>query len=87
MEECISELRNLYPENESIKEYVNLLYEMKELIVVFDAIERRISLSDAVADAMLKGIQYRVDNYEQFFSPDKRAGELEWCLVRPYLSK
>mgnify|MGYP006892790750 CR=1 FL=1 len=59
---------------------------MKELIVIFDAIEHRGQLSDAIADAMLTTIRYRVDNYEKFFSPDIRAGELEWCLVNFYYS-
>lgn len=87
--ECEDELKKLYPQedNDNIEEYVKALNDMKELIVVFDAIERRINFLDAIADAMLKGLKYRVEKYEKFFSPDTRSGELEWCLVRFHSSK
>jgi hypothetical protein len=55
---------------------------MEELIVVFDVIEHSGNLEDAIANAILKGIRYRVENWEQFFRPETRAAELAWCLVR-----
>ncbi|UJR11064.1 hypothetical protein I4U23_015247 [Adineta vaga] len=64
-----------------IEKYVDVLKEMEKLIVIFDAIERKNNLENAVADAMLNGIKYRVENYEQFFSSETRAAELEWCLI------
>jgi hypothetical protein len=89
VEECINELQKLssnenriVQEEDEVENYVNLLNEMKSLIVVFDAIEHRGNLEDAIANAMLKGIRYRVEHWEQYFSSDTRAGELAWCLVR-----
>jgi hypothetical protein len=64
-----------------IDEYVNVLNEMEALIVVFDAIEHSGNLEDAIANAMLNDIKYRVENWEQFFSPETRTAELRWCLV------
>nr|ACD54609.1 transient receptor potential cation channel protein-like protein [Adineta vaga] len=97
IEECKIELKRLCDEegilserddeikiNDQISEiekYVDVLKEMEELIVIFDAIERKNNLENAVADAMLNGIKYRVENYEQFFSSETRAAELEWCLI------
>lgn len=81
IEECICELEMFCSEEDDTDNYVHLLNDMKELIVIFDAIEHRGNLSDAIAEAMLKAIRFRVDNYEKFFSPDVRARELEWCMV------
>jgi hypothetical protein len=67
-----------------IEIYVNVLNEMETLIVIFDAIEHSDNLDDAIANAMLKGINYRVENWEQFFSPEIRTAELVWCLVKLY---
>jgi hypothetical protein len=69
-------------EEDEIENYVNLLNEMKAVIVIFDAIEHRSNLADTIANAMRQNISYQVENFEQFFSPDTRAGELAWCLVR-----
>ena len=65
-----------------IEKYVDILTEMETLIIVFDAIERKNNLEDAIANAMLNGIKYRVENYEQHFSAEIRAAEAAWCLVR-----
>jgi hypothetical protein len=64
-----------------IEKYIDVLNEMEELIVVFDVIEHSGNLEDAIANAILKGIRYRVENWEQFFRPETRAAELAWCLV------
>jgi hypothetical protein len=69
-----------------IEKYINVLNEMETLVVVFDTIEHDDNLEDAIANAMLNGINYRVENWEQFFSPETRTAELEWCLVSsPFL--
>ena len=65
-----------------IEKYVDVLNEMEALIVVFDAIEHSGNLEDAIANAMLTDIKYRVENLEQFFRPETRSAELAWCLVR-----
>jgi hypothetical protein len=65
-----------------IEKYIDLLDEMEELIVVFDAIEQSGNLEDAIATAILKSITYGVENFEQFFRSETRSAELEWCLVR-----
>jgi hypothetical protein len=65
-----------------IDNYIDVLNEMEELIVVFDAIEHSGNLEDAISNAILKSIKYRVENFEQFFRPETRSAELEWCLVR-----
>lgn len=89
IEECTNKLKKLstdegitIEEEDEIENCVNLLNEMKALIVVFDAIEHSSNLEDAIAEAMLRGVKYRVENFEQYFSPDTRAEELAWCLVR-----
>jgi len=64
-----------------IENYIHVLNEMEALIVIFDAIEHMDSLEDAIADAMLKEIKYRVENVERFFSQETRTAELKWCLV------
>ena len=64
-----------------IENCIDVLNDMQELIVVFDAIEHSGNLEDAIANAMLKAIKYRVENFEQFFRPETRSAELEWCLV------
>lgn len=69
-----------------IERCVSVLNEMESLIVIFDAIEHRDKLEDAIASAMLNAIRYRVENYEQFFAADSRAAELAWCLVRLFLA-
>ena len=66
----------------TIEKYIDVLNEMEELIIVFDAIEHSGNLEDAIANAMLKGIKYRIENWEQFFRPETRSAELAWCLVR-----
>jgi hypothetical protein len=78
---CLKESA-LTEKDEEIEKYVNILNEMETLIIVFDAIEHGAKLEDAIADAMLKGIQYQVENWEQFFCPDTRAALLLWCTVR-----
>jgi hypothetical protein len=65
-----------------IEKYIDILNEMEELIVVYDAIELSSNLKDDIATAILKSIKYRVENFEQFFRPETRSAELEWCLVR-----
>ena len=65
-----------------IEKYTDVLNEMEELIVVFDAIEHSGGLEDAIYNAILKSIKYRVENFEQFFRPETRSAELEWYLVR-----
>ena len=87
MEECIQQLKREFPEDDDISNYVNKLNDLKELIVVFDAIEHHGDLSGAIADAMRKGVIYRVEKYDKLFSPDVRARELEWCLVRFHFSQ
>jgi hypothetical protein len=64
------------------EQYIDVMNEMEELIVVFDAIQHSGNLEDAIANAMLNSIKYRVKNFEQFFRPETRSAELEWCLVR-----
>ena len=88
VEQCTDELKILYlkendtmEEEDDIENYVNLLKDMEELIVVFDAIEHSGNLADAIAEAMLKGIKYQAENDNQFISLDIRAGKLGWCLV------
>ena len=103
VEECKAALKNLCyregiltPRDDEIKhedlsveieKYVGVLDEMESLIVVFDALEHRDNLENAIATAMLNAIRYRVANYEQFFSSETRAAELAWCLVRLILSR
>jgi hypothetical protein len=67
-----------------IEKYIDILNEMEELIVVYDAIELSSNLKDDIATAILKSIKYRVENFEQFFRPETRSAELEWCLVRSF---
>jgi hypothetical protein len=83
-------LKNLYSKQNitieqhdiTIENYTDVLSEMEELIVIFDAIEHSGNLEDAISNAILKSIKYRVENFEQFFRPETRSAELEWCLVR-----
>ena len=83
-------MKDLRPPNRSltleqvddIDKYIDTLNEMKDLIVVFDAIEQYGNLEDAIANAILKSIKYRVDNFDQYFRPVTQSAELEWCLVR-----
>ena len=56
---------------------------MEAIIVVFDAIEHSENLQDAIANALLKGIKYRLETWEKLFCPDTRAAKLAWCLVMP----
>jgi len=88
VEECKGELKNLClkegiisKQDVEIEKYIDVLNEMEELIVVFDVIEHSGKLEDAIANAILKGIRYRVENWEQFFRPETRAAKLAWCLV------
>ncbi|UJR07341.1 hypothetical protein I4U23_011628 [Adineta vaga] len=85
--ECKIELKKLCLENdeiidpdEEIEKYVNILNEMDELVIIFDAIEHT-KLEDSIADAMLKGIKYREENWEHFFTPDTRRADLIWSMV------
>ncbi|CAF1026030.1 unnamed protein product [Adineta steineri] len=64
-----------------IEKYINVLNEMETLIVVYDAIEHKGNLENAISSAMLKGIKYQVENYEQLLSSETRAAELVWCLI------
>ena len=64
-----------------ILEYTDVLNEMEELIVIFDAIEHSGNLEDAIANAIHKSIQYRVENLERFFRSETKSVELAWCLV------
>ena len=93
VEECKNELKKFcLDENdaggqeEEIEKYVDVLKEMEALIIVFDAIEYNGKLEDAIAEAMLKGITYQIDNWEQYFSPDSRSALLLWCMVRSHLN-
>ena len=88
-EECKNDFKKLFeneditPEqHDDIDKYVDILREMEGLVIVFDAIEPNAKLEDAIADAMLTGIKYEINNWEQFFCPDIRAPILLWCTVR-----
>ncbi|CAK9188734.1 unnamed protein product [Sphagnum troendelagicum] len=63
--------------DDEIQEKIDVLINMRELIVIFDAIEDSVNLEDAIADAMLKGIYYRRKDHHR-----SCAEELKWCLVR-----
>src|SRR3984957_16596103 len=75
-EECTDELKNLrndetkgaQQEDAEIEKCADVLNEMGALIVVFDTIEHSGNLEDAIADVMLKNMEYRA--------------ELSWRLVR-----
>lgn len=69
-------------QDEEIEKYVDVLNEMEALIIVFDAIEYNAKLEGAIAEAMLKGINYQIENWEQFFCPDSKSALLLWCTVR-----
>ncbi|CAF1184093.1 unnamed protein product, partial [Adineta ricciae] len=87
-EECKNDFKKLFEneditteQHDDIEKYVDILREMEGLVIVFDAIEPNAKLEDAIADAMLTGITYEVNNWEQFFCPDTRAPILLWCTV------
>ncbi|CAF4216265.1 unnamed protein product, partial [Rotaria magnacalcarata] len=88
IEECKKELKKLSlkekearEQDEDIEKYVDVLNEMEELIIVFDAIEHNAKLEDTIADAILTGIKYQIENWEQFFCPNTKAALLLWCAV------
>ena len=75
--------RPLTPEQiDAIDACIDTLNEMKDLVVVFDAMEQYGNLEDTIANAILKSIKYRVNNFERYFRPATQSAELEWCLVR-----
>ncbi|CAF4581833.1 unnamed protein product [Rotaria socialis] len=88
IEECKKELKKLClkendarEQNEEIGKYVDVLNEMEELIIVFDAIEYNAKLEDTIADAILTGIKYQNENWGQFFGQNTKAALLLWCAV------
>ena len=62
------ETKGAQQEDAEIEKCVDVLNEMGALIIVFDVIEHSGNLEDAIADAMLKNMEYRA--------------ELSWRLVR-----
>ena len=61
---------------EEIQDKIDILMDMKDLIVIYDPIEDTIDLEDAIADAMLKSVYHRRKDHHR-----SCAEELKWCLV------
>ncbi|CAF0727747.1 unnamed protein product [Adineta steineri] len=87
VEECKNQLKalcldkdDIIDPDEEIEKYMNIFNEMEELVIIFDAIDHT-NLEDAIADAMLRGIKYRAENWEHFFSLDVRDTSLIWCMI------
>ncbi|CAF4059194.1 unnamed protein product [Rotaria magnacalcarata] len=70
------------PEKDEIVEYMEQLFKYRELVVVFDPTGTNGNLEDAIADAMLKSIEFR--RKEEDSSNNSLIQiemELKWCLM------